>query len=156
MRVDVEEIFCNSKASAAAILVLTKASHEGIFCQDLKVNADIGAEGWAALREAMSGQLRPAKIKSNRSEMAHARIEDARIIWACLSDSWTFWLDGGGCEAFQKRWDLCKHPAFTGGKLGWKLLEEFLTMTERKWVDKYPDGILISEIRGGTYAFAKS
>ena len=157
MSLEVGDIFCNSKVSAESISTLTKASHEGFFCQDLKVDADIGAEGWAALREALSGQLRPAKIYSNRSKMADARIEDVRIIWACLSDSWTFWLDDGGCETFQKRWDLCKHPAFASGeKLGWKLLEEFLTMTEQKWVDKYPDGILINKIRGGHYSFAKN
>ena len=159
MTVDVEEIFCNSKASALAISTLTKAS-QGIFSESLKVDAAIGGDGWEALKQAMTlpifSQLLPARIGSNNSQMADARIEDVRTIWSCLSGSWTFWLDGGGCQTFQKSWDFCKHPAFAGKKLGWKLLEEFLTMTERKWVDKYPDGIPINEIRGGTYAFAKS
>ena len=161
MSVDVEDIYCNSKESVEAISILTQASHEAIFCRSLKVGARIGRDGWAALKQAMtspmSGQLRPAKIVSNNKQMAQARLDDVRTIWACLSDSWTFWLDDGRFETFQKRWDLCKHPAHHASeKLGWKLLEEFLTMTERKWADKYPDGILINNIRGGTYSFAKN
>ena len=158
MSVNVEDIYCNSEASAEAMSTLVKASHEDIFCQSVKVNANIGREGWASLKEALSRQLRPAKIICNKSQMACARIDDARIIWARLSDSWTFCLDGGGgFETFHKRWDLstmCKRPAFE--KLGWKLVEEFLKMTERKWVDKYPKGILIDKIRGELYSLAKN
>ena len=148
---NIEDIYCNSKASAEAILTLmtlmTLGSPQGYFCRSVKVDGDIGGEGWATLREALS-KLQPAKIVSNKSQMSGARIEDVKTIWTSLSDSWTLRLDGGRCEVFRKRWDFCKHPDFDGGRLGWKLLEEFLQMEEAQWLEKYPDGILINNIRG--------
>ena len=159
MSVNIEDIYCKSKVSADAIATLVNASQEGIFCQSVNVDADIGREGWTSLKEALSRQLRPAKIFSKKSQMARAGIDDVRTIWAGLSDSWTILLDGGGYETFQKRWDLstiCKKPTFVGEKLGWKLLEEFLKMTERKWVDKYPKGIMIDKIRSELYSFGKN
>ena len=148
---NIEDIYCNSKASAEAILTLmtlmTLGSPQGYFCRSVKVDGDIGGEGWATLREALS-KLQPAKIVSKKSQMSGARIEDVKTIWTSLSDSWTLRLDGGRCEVFRKRWDFCKHPAFAGGRLGWKLLEEFLQMEEAQWLEKYPDGILINNIRG--------
>ena len=146
-----ENIFCNSEKSAQALATLMKGSHEDVFCQTLKVEKDIKRKGWVAVKEAMSGsmcgRLQLTKIESNKKEMTLASLEDVKAIWTCLSYSWTLWLDGGACETFHKRWDWFKHPGFVNGKLGWKLLEELLTKSEEEWTAKYPDGILVNNIR---------
>ena len=56
----------------------------------LLVLKDIGCEGWAALREALSWQLHDVPhLDSNlKINLASARKEDLRDIWEGLSLSW--------------------------------------------------------------------
>ena len=85
---------------------------------NLQVSKDIGKEGWAALREALSWRLHdiPHLDTGRKSNMASARREDLRAIWESLSLSWRF---VGDHEVFSKQ----------RGEEGWCALEKFLDLT---------------------------
>ena len=88
----------------------------------LQVQKDIGQEGWAALREALSQRLHdiPHLDTCLKINLASARKEDLRAIWECVSLSWK---SSGDDLVFEKQ----------RGEEGWIALEEFLDLTNEEW-----------------------
>ena len=80
----------------------------------LRVQADIGTEGWAALGMALSGKSvtwldswLDSGIKSvplmcsDKEHMASARGEDLKAIWEGVNHGWEVWLDEDRSELFE-------------------------------------------------------
>ena len=88
----------------------------------LRVSEDIGQEGWAALREALSWGLHdvPHLDTCLKTNLASARKEDLRAIWECLSLSWKSYEDN---LVFEKQ----------RGEKGLIALERFLDLTSEEW-----------------------
>merc|ERR1719370_1509299 len=115
-------IQCQGVESASAISSLIQNCRRMELRGNLQVPKDIGGEGWAALREALSWKLHdiPHLDTGRKSYMASASREDLRAIWECLSLSWKFMEDH---EAFAKQ----------RGEEGWSALEQFLDLTNDEW-----------------------
>ena len=115
-------ILCEGEESALAISVLMqhcKRMQPG----PLKVTKDIGREGWAALREALSGGLHHVTYIDSgfKSFLASAKREDVKAIWESVSQSWHF---SGEHEVFYKLFHA---------EEGWRSFQQFLDLTKAEW-----------------------
>ena len=117
------DIQCQGEESAIDISSLMQNCRSVEVRGNLQVSKDIGKDGWAALREALSWRLHdiPHLDTGRKSNMAMARREDLRAIWECLSLSWRFM---GDHEVFAKQ----------RGEEGWAALEKFLDLTNEEWM----------------------
>ena len=123
-RVIVRRLACSNKETAFAMSSVLQ------HCQkvdlrgfgQLVVRGDIGLEGWAVLREALSCRLHdvPHLDTHLKINLASARKEDLRAIWECLSLSWK---SSGDQLKFKKQ----------RGEEGWIALERFLDLTPEEW-----------------------
>ena len=86
----------------------------------LRIDGDIEAAGWEALRRGLSwGRLNPGQLDAGfRWYMLPATREDLRAIWQCLSHTCWFVLSHGKVKAFERE----------RGEDGWKALEELLDL----------------------------
>ena len=116
-------ILCEGEESALAISSLMQHCRT-LNLRSLKVAKDIGTEGWAALRRALSSKQHhvPHIDVGFKIYLASARREDVRAIWECVSHSWAF---SGEFELFEGE---------DGGEEGWRTLEQFLDLTKADWI----------------------
>ena len=116
-------ILCGGEESALAISSLMQHCRR-LNLRSLKVAKDIGTEGWAALRRALSSKQHhvPHLDVGFKIYLASARREDVRAIWECVSHSWAF---SGEFELFEGE---------DGGEEGWRTLEQFLDLTKDEWI----------------------
>ena len=116
-------ILCGGEESALAISSLMQHCRR-LNLRSLKVAKDIGTEGWAALRRALSSKQHhvPHLDVGFKIYLASARREDVRAIWECVSHSWAF---SGEFELFEGE---------DGGEEGWRTLEQFLDLTKAEWI----------------------
>ena len=114
------KIECQGEESAVAISSLMQLCQRVDLQGTLLVPKDIGKQGWAAMREALSWRLHdiPHLDTPRKSFMASARREDLRAIWESLSLSWRFKGD---------------HEVFDKQEEGWRALEQFLDLTNEEW-----------------------
>ena len=114
------KVQCGDKDKVSAFSSLMRHCRE-VELRRLQVDGDIGWEGWAVLREALSLRLHdiPRLNTCFRTYLASARKEDLRAIWECLSHSLNF------CDflKFEKQ----------RGEEGWNALERFLDFTDEEW-----------------------
>ena len=102
--------------------------------QDLSVIGDIGANGWAALAEALQRFPGDRWVEVSRQDMLAARKEDLRTIWESLQGENSHWVvkfGNTGSVAIPKELD--------GGEvneLGWEKLEQILVMSEEEWLEQ--------------------
>ena len=90
-------VVLRTEACAEALLTLIKASAIGGFPFSMVLNGNIGAEGWAALAEAIKlipGKLLHAKSVNSVEWMREARREDLRAIWDGMGGM--KWVSVGG------------------------------------------------------------
>ena len=114
------KVQCGDKDKVSAFSSLMRHCRE-VELRRLQVDGDIGWEGWAVLREALSLRLHdiPRLNTRFRTYLASARKEDLRAIWECLSHSLNF------CDflKFEKQ----------RGEEGWNALEQLLDFTDEEW-----------------------
>ena len=82
---------CNKETAFAMSSVLQHCQKVDLLgLGQMAVEGDLGVEGWAALREALSCRLHdvPHLDTHLKINLASARKEDLRAIWECLSLSW--------------------------------------------------------------------
>ena len=115
-------IHCDDKKTAFAISSVLQHCRMVDLRGQLLVKGDIGLEGWAALREALSCRLHdvPHLDTHLKINLASARKEDLRAIWECLSLSWK---SSGDQLKFEKQ----------RGEEGWNALERFSDLTNEEW-----------------------
>ena len=141
-KVDVSKLICNSKESAEAISTMMQHCQSVNVQNALFVDVDIGTEGWAALRGAISG-LKVGFVHCDKEAMLSARREDLKAIWDNIVDGWTVWL-------FSEDFEGVSGPNFEGGKgwergegfskhlHDWKLVEQCLDMSNEEWNNLHP------------------
>ena len=116
-------ILCGGEESALAISSLMQHCRR-LNLRSLKVAKDIGTEGWAALRRALSSKQHhvPHIDVGFKIYLASARREDVRAIWECVSHSWEFSGENVVLEGED------------GGEEGWRTLEQFLDLSKDEWI----------------------
>ena len=124
-------ILCGGEESALAISSLMQHCRR-LSLRSLKVAKDIGTEGWAALRRALSSKQHhvPHIDVGFKIYLASARREDVRAIWESVSHSWAF---SGEFELFEGE---------DGGEEGWRTLEQFLDLTKAEWIEVMREAVM--------------
>ena len=104
VNVDVAMIVCKNEKSAEAISTLMLFS-ERVDVQDcLHVSDDIGADGWAWLRDALS-RKDVAWLESHLDNMASARRNDLRAIFDYTTHGFEVWQDSWETSEVFQDWD---------------------------------------------------
>ena len=124
-------ILCGGEESALAISSLMQHCRR-LNLRSLKVAKDIGTEGWAALRRALSSKQHhvPHLDVGFKIYLASARREDVRAIWECVSHSWEFSGENVVLEGED------------GGEEGWRTLEQFLDLTKAEWIEVMREAVM--------------
>ena len=123
------KIVCKNKDDSIVISSLMQNCNlnlNGSLC----VPQDIGKDGWAALKEALSWRLHdiPQIWTSLKVFMLSADREDLRAIWDCVSLSWKISRSDGSFVEFGK----------DSGEVAWQRLEQFLDFNDSEWRALYP------------------
>ena len=121
VRAVVLHVECYSTACAEALSTVMEQCESFHIQHNLCIDEDVGTQGWTALRKGLALQ-EVNFIVCDREDMASARREDLKAIWASLSQGWT-WLRG---------------PDFSKDGYNWPLLEQYLDMTEEEWAKLFP------------------
>ena len=118
-------IRCNNKTIVDALFTLMENCQEICF-RILRVEEEVGNEGWAVLRQAFQLPHRrdpewPYSVRASRKAMAEGRREDLRAIWDTL-DTVGFWT-----VVFQR--DRYDNFLRVNGEVEWERLEQCLDLT---------------------------
>ena len=124
-------IVCKKKDDCLAISSLMQNCNSFNLNGILLVPQDIGRDGWAALKEALSWRLHdiPRIWTGLKAFMLSADREDLREIWDSVSLMWLVSKSDGSFVDFKK----------DGGEVAWQRLEQFLDISSGEWRALYPE-----------------
>ena len=100
---------------------------------DLSVTGDIGADGWAALAEALQRFPGERGVEVSRQDMLAAGKENLRTIWESLQGENSQWVVKFGNT------EVTIPKEFDGGEVnewGWEKLEQILVMSEEECLEQ--------------------
>ena len=123
-------IVCKKKDDCLAISSLMQNCNSFNLNGILLVPQDIGRDGWAALKEALSWRLHdiPRIWTGLKAFMLSADREDLREIWDSVSLMWLVSRSDGSFVDFKK----------DDGEVAWQRLEQFLDISSGEWRALYP------------------
>merc|ERR1711971_436718 len=128
VNVDVAMIVCKSEESAEAISTLMLFSDRVDVQNCLHVSNDIGADGWAWLRDAFS-RKDVAWLESDLDNMASARRDDLRAIFDYTTHGFEVWKDSWDTSEVFQDWDHFEN-CLDGAELAAVTIDSFAEVQE--------------------------
>ena len=125
-------LFCKDQDTAEDAQALLMRCHR-VEIPDLSVTGDIGANGWAALAEALQRFPGDRGVEVSRQDMLAAGKENLRTIWESLQGENSQWVVKFGNT------EVTIPKEFDGGEVnewGWEKLEQILVMSEEECLEQ--------------------